>query len=132
MLVLTRKVREQIRIGENITITILRVQGQAVRVGIDAPRSVRVVRAELPVLPEVVALAEGEEVEVAAEPVRAAAAGALKVESRHDATFALADPVSNPSSGVVKRQPRLTQGLGSRVVERRSTLMGLAGASPVR
>lgn len=131
MLVLTRKVREQIRIGENITITILRVQGQAVRVGIDAPRSVRVVRAELPVLPEVVALTEGEEVEVAAEPVRASA-GALKVESRHDATFALADPVSNPGSGVVKRQPRLTQGLGSRVVERRSTLMGLAGASPVR
>jgi len=131
MLVLTRKVREQIRIGDNIVITILRVQGQAVRVGIDAPRSIRVVRAELPVLPEMVALAETEEEEVAAEPVRALA-GALKVESRHDATFALSDPVSNPAAGGVKRQPRLTQGLASRVVERRSTTMGLAGASPVR
>ncbi len=131
MLVLTRKVREQIRIGENITITILRVQGQAVRVGIDAPRSVRVVRAELPVLPEMVALAEAEENQLTNEPARASA-GTLKVEARGDATFALADPVSKPASGVVKRQPRLTQGLASRVVERRSTTMSLAGASPVR
>ena len=38
----------------------------------------------------------------------------------------------NSASGGVKRQPRLTQGLASRVVERRSTTMGLAGASPVR
>ena len=132
MLVLTRKVREQIRIGENITITILRVQGQAVRVGIDAPRSVRVVRAELPMLPEMVALAEAEEADVAVEEPARALAGALKVESRHDATFALSDPGSNPASGSVKRQPRLTQGLASRVVERRSTTMSLAGASPVR
>jgi carbon storage regulator CsrA len=132
MLVLTRKVREQIRIGDNIVITILRVQGQAVRVGIDAPRSVRVVRAELPVLPEMVAVAETAEEEVAAEQPTRALAGSLKVEARHDATFALAAPESNSASGGAKRQPRLTQGLGSRVVERRSTMMGLAGASPVR
>lgn len=48
MLVLTRKSQEKIQIGENITITILRVKGQAVRVGIDAPRDVRVIRSELP------------------------------------------------------------------------------------
>ena len=48
MLVLTRKLQEQIRIGDNVTITVLRVKGQAVRIGIDAPREVRVVRAELP------------------------------------------------------------------------------------
>lgn len=48
MLVLTRKSQEKIQIGENITITILRVKGQAVRVGIDAPRDVRVLRTELP------------------------------------------------------------------------------------
>ena len=35
MLVLTRKSQEKIQIGENITITILRVKGLAVRVGID-------------------------------------------------------------------------------------------------
>ncbi|MEX2139580.1 MAG: carbon storage regulator [Pirellulales bacterium] len=48
MLVLTRKLQEQIKIGNDIVITILKVHGQAVRVGIQAPRSVRVLRAELP------------------------------------------------------------------------------------
>lgn len=48
MLVLTRKTTETIRIGNEITITILRVKGQTVRVGIEAPRDVRVVRGELP------------------------------------------------------------------------------------
>ena len=48
MLVLTRKLQQQIKIGEQITVTILRVKGQTVRVGIDAPRDVRVIRGELP------------------------------------------------------------------------------------
>ena len=48
MLVLTRKQAEQIQIGENVVITILRVKGQSVRIGIEAPRDVRVLRAELP------------------------------------------------------------------------------------
>lgn len=48
MLVLTRKTTETIRIGNDVTITILRVKGQTVRVGIEAPRDVRVVRGELP------------------------------------------------------------------------------------
>jgi carbon storage regulator CsrA len=48
MLVLTRKSREQIQIGENVVITILRVKGQSVRIGIEAPRDVRVLRSELP------------------------------------------------------------------------------------
>jgi carbon storage regulator CsrA len=48
MLVLTRKVREQIKIGNDIVITVLRVKGQSVRIGIEAPRGVRVLRAELP------------------------------------------------------------------------------------
>jgi carbon storage regulator CsrA len=47
MLVLTRKSHEQIQIGDNITITILRVKGGAIRVGIDAPRNVSVLRKEL-------------------------------------------------------------------------------------
>ncbi len=47
MLVLTRKPREEIRIGNGITITILRVKGQQVRVGIEAPNDVRIVRGEL-------------------------------------------------------------------------------------
>ena len=47
MLVLTRKYQEKIRIGENITITVLRMKGKAVRLGIEAPSSVPVVRGEL-------------------------------------------------------------------------------------
>jgi carbon storage regulator CsrA len=48
MLVLTRKLQERIYIGDNITVTILRVKGQQVRIGIEAPRDVRVIRGELP------------------------------------------------------------------------------------
>jgi carbon storage regulator len=47
MLVLTRKYQEKIRIGENITITVLRMKGKAVRLGIEAPSDVPVVRGEL-------------------------------------------------------------------------------------
>jgi carbon storage regulator len=47
MLVLTRKSKQQIQIGPHITITILQVNGQAVRVGIEAPREMPVLRTEL-------------------------------------------------------------------------------------
>jgi carbon storage regulator len=47
MLVLTRKYQEKIRIGENITITVLRMKGKAVRLGIEAPADVPVIRGEL-------------------------------------------------------------------------------------
>ena len=47
MLVLTRKADEQILIGDDIKITLVRVRGNSVRLGIDAPRDVRIVRAEL-------------------------------------------------------------------------------------
>ena len=47
MLVLTRKSQETIRIGDDITISILKVKGRAVRIGIEAPGKVRVVRGEL-------------------------------------------------------------------------------------
>lgn len=52
MLVLTRKVNQQIRLGDDITVTILRVQGNSIRIGVEAPRSVRVVRGELEPLNE--------------------------------------------------------------------------------
>jgi carbon storage regulator CsrA len=47
MLVLSRKLQQQLQIGENVTITVLRVRGNVVRLGIEAPKNVRVVRAEL-------------------------------------------------------------------------------------
>jgi carbon storage regulator len=52
MLILTRKSHEQIQIGDNITVTILRVKGGAIRVGIDAPRNVSVLRKELALKPK--------------------------------------------------------------------------------
>lgn len=48
MLVLSRKHEEKLHIGDNITVTVLRVQGNKVRLGIEAPEEVRVVRGELP------------------------------------------------------------------------------------
>lgn len=47
MLVLTRKVGEQLVIDENIIVTVLAVEGAKIRLGIEAPKSVRVDRAEI-------------------------------------------------------------------------------------
>ncbi len=47
MLVLTRKQQEKIRIGDHITITVLKSKGKAVRLGIEAPAEVPVIRGEL-------------------------------------------------------------------------------------
>ncbi len=47
MLVLSRRVGESVVIGDEVTVTVLEVRGDVIRVGIDAPRSVAVHRAEL-------------------------------------------------------------------------------------
>lgn len=47
MLVLTRKVGEKILVGDNIVITVVRVMPNAVRIGIQAPHGVNIVREEL-------------------------------------------------------------------------------------
>ena len=47
MLVLTRKRGEQIRLGNDILITILEVRDGKVRIGIDAPREMPVLREKL-------------------------------------------------------------------------------------
>ncbi len=46
MRVLTRKLREVIRIGPDITIQVLRIQGDQIRLGITAPTSIRISREE--------------------------------------------------------------------------------------
>ena len=47
MLVLTRKPGERIVIGENITVTVLKIQGHQIRLGIEAPKEIPIRRKEL-------------------------------------------------------------------------------------
>ena len=47
MLVLRRKVGESIVIGDDVVVTILEIRGDLIRVGIDAPKSVKVHRSEV-------------------------------------------------------------------------------------
>ena len=47
MLVLSRKVGERILVGDNVTITVVRITGGGVRIGIEAPPEMAVVREEL-------------------------------------------------------------------------------------
>lgn len=47
MLVLSRKTNETIKIGDNIELRILEVKGDTVRIGIDAPKNIDILRGEL-------------------------------------------------------------------------------------
>jgi carbon storage regulator len=47
MLVLSRKPGEKILIGEDVTVTIVRIGPNTVRIGIEAPRNMNIVREEL-------------------------------------------------------------------------------------
>lgn len=60
MLVLSRKLKQEILIGENIKITVLKIKGNTVRLGIEAPRDVHVLRGEIPRKSEVVGPQEKE------------------------------------------------------------------------
>ncbi len=49
MLVLSRKIQQQLVIADNVIVTVLGVKGQVVRLGIEAPAQVRVLRREIQV-----------------------------------------------------------------------------------
>ncbi len=47
MLILTRRVGEAVMIGEEVTVTVLGVKGNQVRIGVNAPKTVSVHREEI-------------------------------------------------------------------------------------
>ena len=47
MLILTRRIGESVKINEDITVTVLGIKGNQIRIGIDAPRHVSVHREEI-------------------------------------------------------------------------------------
>ena len=97
MLVLTRKADEQILIGDDIKITLVRVRGNSVRVGIEAPRDIRVVRGELEKRDAV----EADDVEsVEREEVFAHPESQVRHRSKHRPANRLADVTGNVASNV--------------------------------
>lgn len=47
MLILTRRVGESVMIGDEVAVTVLRVKGNQVRLGVNAPKSISVQREEI-------------------------------------------------------------------------------------
>jgi carbon storage regulator len=47
MLILSRKVNEKIMIGDDISVSIIEIRGDQVRIGVDAPKKVKVFRQEV-------------------------------------------------------------------------------------
>ena len=80
MLVLTRKVLEGITIGDDIRVTVVRVEGGQVRLGIEAPRHVTVLRGELVDRPTPLTVVEA--VQGDREPITPRPSGPLAGDSR--------------------------------------------------
>ncbi len=88
MLVLSRKVDEQIMIGNDITLTVVRIDGNRVRIGVNAPREMRILRGEIA---SKEAASRGDDVpeppcemDVFAHPQPLAASASIQHPSRHD------------------------------------------------
>ena len=47
MLILSRKTYQQIKIGDDITLTIIEIRGDQVKIGVEAPKSIKVFRQEV-------------------------------------------------------------------------------------
>ncbi len=86
MLVLSRKVGEKVVIGGNITVTITRVAGHRVTLGIEAPGAVRVIRGEL-ACPVQEASAPADPVAEASPPPLADSSPAPNSLASDDSTF---------------------------------------------
>ena len=47
MLILSRKMNEKIKIGDEITVTIIEIRGDQVKIGVESPKNVKVFRQEI-------------------------------------------------------------------------------------
>lgn len=47
MLILSRKIGETLMIGENVTVTVMEIKGGQIKLGINAPKNVRIDREEI-------------------------------------------------------------------------------------
>lgn len=90
MLVLSRRVGERLMIGDDIVLTVIEVRSDGVRLGIDAPRDVRIHRAEI---------LEA----VTAANVEASAVDDNAVDALRE-LVARPRPAADPSSGAVGRR----------------------------
>ena len=93
MLVLTRKKQQSVRIGENITISVLKVKGNTVRLGIEAPDQIRVLRSEIPLFDT---SGEGDDSETSADECQAPS-GSESVEAAEaeaDVAFPPCPPIN--------------------------------------
>ncbi|WP_298255063.1 carbon storage regulator CsrA [uncultured Arthrobacter sp.] len=90
MLVLTRKVGEQILIGDDIVITVLDSRGDGIRIGIDAPRGVKIQREEV--------LRAVTEANLAAAAADAEGADALKALLQSGAVVSTEEPTTTPDA----------------------------------
>lgn len=93
MLILTRKTDQGIVFSGNVTVRILSVDGERVKIGIDAPRSVQVLREELVVAPAHAANGNGH---------GAPTSGAGEAATRNGAAGSQQNGVQEPPSGPAK------------------------------
>ena len=92
MLVLSRRENERIRVGDSIVVTVLRVSGDKVRLGIKAPADVLVLRDELKAHDSASASPNGHQPAREPQP-----AGAAAIELKDDASSEVTSPEDSVS-----------------------------------
>ncbi len=130
MLVLTRKHQETIRIGDHITITVLKTKGKTVRLGIEAPMEVPVIRGELAFTGQAVEW-QPEPSDGEPETPRPTCVDSSRAERAHAnwPTKPLPNGVATRASGA---SPRVSLQRVSREQLSQSLPKVVAGASPLR
>ncbi len=125
MLVLTRKHQEKIRIGDHIVITVLKTKGKTVRLGIEAPAEVPVLRGELSFVSQAVEWEAGSDQDDSEppRPAKGESTGAGRVCNHWPTNSGSSSAMTHPAEGSrvsLQRVPRaqLQQGLPKTIAGR--------------